>query len=253
VAAVLLTLLFGKLIFDLHPLLTALSLLLAVVGASVCARSAGLSDITPLGPVGQATQALVGGLAPGQPEVNIAAGSVVAGGATHTSILLWSLRAGRALGAPARSQVLAALWGSVLGALLCAPAYVLLVKAYALGSQRLPAPTGIQWKAMGEVMAGGLAALPPGALPAVSAAAALGLVLAALGATRAGFFLPSAMAMGIGVLVPVDYSLAILLGAVLVRAVPRLHATGPVAGAGLIAGDSLVGVVVALLTSLGLL
>jgi putative OPT family oligopeptide transporter len=253
VAVVLGAVVLGKLVFDLPPLLTALALLLTVVGASVCARSAGLTDISPLGPVGQATQALVGGLAPGQPAINIAAGSVVAGGATHTPILLWSLGAGRALGAPVRNQVLAALLGSVLGSLLCAPAYLLLVRSYALGSERLPAPTGIQWKAMGEVVAGGLAALPPGALPAVAAAAALGALLAVLGATRAGALFPSAMAVGIGVLVPVDYSLAIVLGALLLRAVPRWRQPGAVAGAGLIAGDSLVGVAAALLNSMGLL
>ena len=165
-------------------------------------------------------------------------------------ILLWSLGAGRALGASARSQIVAALVGSVLGAIVCAPAYVLLVRAFTLGSPRLPAPTGIQWKAMGEVVAQGLSALPPGALPAVAAAAVIGVILAALGSVR---WLPSAMAMGIGILVPVDYSMAFVLGAVIVRAVPALRERGPVAGAGLIAGDSLVGIAVALLMSFALL
>ena len=244
------TILLGKLVFDLHPLYTALALLVSILGASVCARAAGLTDLSPLGPVGQVTQAIYGGLAPGQPSVNIAAGSVVAGDATHAPILLWSLGAGRSLGASPRSQIVAALVGSVLGAIVCAPAYVLLVRAFTLGSPRLPAPTGIQWKAMGEVVAQGLSALPPGALPAVAAAAVIGVILAALGSVR---WLPSAMAMGIGILVPVDYSMAFVLGALLVRAVPALRERGPVAGAGLIAGDSLVGIAVALLMSFALL
>src|SRR5205085_4723522 len=86
--------LLGKLVFDLHPLHTALALLVSVLGASVCARAAGLTDLSPLGPVGQVTQAMYGGLAPGQPAVNIAAGSVVAGDACHAPILLWSLGSG---------------------------------------------------------------------------------------------------------------------------------------------------------------
>jgi uncharacterized oligopeptide transporter (OPT) family protein len=249
--AALATLVLGKLVFGLSPLLTALALLLSVVGASVCARAAGLTDIAPLGPVGQATQAVVGGIAPGQPAINIAAGSVVAGGATETGILLWSLRAGRSLGATPRNQIAAAIAGCAVGAAICGPAYALFVRAYGLGSTRLPAPTGIQWKTMGEVVARGLSALPAGALPAVIVAGAIGVVLAAVGSSRAGKWVPSAMAMGIGVLVPVDYSLAFVLGALLARG--ALRGRGPVIGAGLIAGDSLVGVTVALLNALGVL
>ncbi|HET7788520.1 MAG TPA: OPT/YSL family transporter [Myxococcales bacterium] len=253
VAAAVAIVVLGHVVFRLPAPLTALALLLSVVGASVCARAAGLTDISPLGPIGQATQAAVGGLAPGQAALNVAAGSVVAGGATQTGILLWSLGAGRALRATPRSQVAAAVAGSTLGAIICAPAYALFVRAYGLGSPRLPVPTGIQWKAMGEVVARGLSALPPGALPAVIAAGATGIALAALGSSRAGRWFPSAMAMGIGVLVPVDYSLSFVLGAFLVRGVRGLRGRGPVIGAGLIAGDSLVGVTVALLTALGVL
>ncbi|HEY6909415.1 MAG TPA: OPT/YSL family transporter [Myxococcales bacterium] len=252
-AAALATLVVGNVVFGLSAPLTALALLLSVVGASVCARAAGLTDLSPLGPVGQATQAVVGGLAPGLPALNVAAGSVVAGGATQTAILLWSMRAGRTLRASPRSQIAAAIAGSALGAAICAPAYALFVHAYGLGSARLPVPTGIQWKAMGEVVAHGLSALPAGALAAVIVAGAAGVIFAALGSTRAGGWVPSAMAMGIGVLVPVDYSLSFVLGALLAHAAPGLRGRGPVIGAGLIAGDSLVGVSVALLTALGLL
>src|SRR5262249_56514177 len=99
-------------------------------------------------------------------------------------VLLWSLGSGLRHGTSPRSQIAAALAGSVLGSLLCAPAYVLLVKAFTLGSARLPAPTGVQWRAMGEVVAQGLSALPPGALPAVAVAFSLGVALAALGRVR---------------------------------------------------------------------
>jgi uncharacterized oligopeptide transporter (OPT) family protein len=247
----------GKVVFGLHPAYTVLALLFSIVGASVCARSAGLTDISPLGPVGQLTQAVFGGLVAGRPTANIAAGSVVAGDATHTGVFLWSLRCGRALGAPVRGQITAALAGTALGALVCVPAYAVLTGAYGLGSPKLPVPTGVQWKTMAEVLAQGLGALPAGALPAVAAAAAFGISLAALGTTRARNVLPSAVAMGIGVLVPVDYSLATVCGSALLylasRIKPTLRDTGPVAGAGLIAGHSLVGIVVALLTSMGLL
>jgi len=252
------TVLIGKVVFDLRPLYTVLALGLSVLGASICARSAGLTDLSPLGTVGQVTQAVYGALAPAQPAVNIAAGSVVAGAATQTSVLLWSLKAGRLLRAPLRGQVVAALAGCVVGALLCMPAYGLLLRAYGLTSTDLPMPTALQWKVMGEVVAQGLAALPPGALRAVAAATVVGIVLAALEERGARRFVPPAFAVGIGALVPFDYSLTIACGAAVVvvggRFWPWLRSAGAgVAAAGLIAGDSLVGVAVALLRSFGAL
>jgi len=252
------TVVIGKVVFDLRPLYTVLALGLSVLGASICARSAGLTDLSPLGTVGQVTQAVYGAIAPGQPAVNIAAGSVVAGAATQTSMLLWSLKAGRLLRAPVGRQVAAALAGCVLGALLCMPAYGLLLRAYGLTSTDLPMPTALQWKVMGEVVAQGLAALPPGALRAVVAAAAVGIVLATAEESRARRLVPPAVAVGIGALVPFDYSLTIACGAAVVvvggRFWPWLRtAAAGVAAAGLIAGDSLVGVAVALLRSFGAL
>jgi putative OPT family oligopeptide transporter len=251
------TVVVGKVVFDLSPLHTVLALLLSILGSSVCARSAGLTDFSPLGTVGQATQAAYGALAPGQPVVNVAAGSVVAGAATETSMLLWSLKTGRLLRAPVAGQAAAALAGCVVGAVLCMPAYGLLVRAYGLTSPELPMPTALQWKAMGEVVAKGLAALPPGALHAVVVAGAVGIVLAIAEESRVRRFVPPAVAVGLGVLLPLEYSLTISCGAALVAAGGRFWRWRPdaagVAGAGLIAGDALVGIAVALLRSFGLL
>jgi len=247
----------GSVAFDLPPPHAALALAISVVGATVCARSAGLTDISPSGPVGQLAQAVQGWLGPGRPALNIAAGSVVAGGATETGVLLWSLAAGRALRAPVRGQVLAAFAGCALGAMLCTPAYTLLARTLVLGSSRLPSPTGVQWKATGEIVARGLGALPPASLPAVAVATGLGLLLAILGTSRAARYVPSGIAVGIGMLVPFDYSLAVFCGAAVVWFVARFRPGsaqyGAVVGAGLIAGESLVGVLAALLTSFELL
>lgn len=248
----------GKIVFDLSPWHTGLALVLSALGSSICARSAGLTDFAPLGTVGQATQAVYGALAPGRPAVNVAAGSVVAGAATETSMLLWSLKAGRLLRAPVRGQVVAALAGCVIGAFLCMPAYGLLLRAYGLASPDLPMPTALQWKAMGEVVAQGLSALPPGSLRAVVLAGIAGIVLAVAEESPVKRFAPPAVAVGIGALLPFDYSLTISCGAALVAVGGRFWRplrpdAAAVAGAGLIAGDSLIGVVVALLRSLGLL
>lgn len=258
VAATVATLVAGKVVFNLSPWHTGLALLLAVLGSGVCARSAGMTDFAPLGTVGQATQAAYGALAPGQPVVNVAAASVVAGAATETSLLLASLKTGRLLRAPVRGQAAASLAGCIVGTFLCVPAYVLLLRAYGLTSPALPMPTALQWKAMGEVVAQGLSALPPGALRAVLIAGVAGIVLAAVEESPFKRFVPPAVAVGIGALIPLEYSLTILCGAAVVAASSRLRRpwrpeTVAAVGAGLIAGDSLVGVAIALLRSFGLL
>jgi uncharacterized oligopeptide transporter (OPT) family protein len=79
-----------------------------------------------------------------------------------------------------------------------------------------------------------------------------------LAATRAGRLLPSPFAMGVGLLVPFDFTLAMVCGAILMAAAVRFRPqswseSGPAAGGGLIAGESVVGLTAALLTSLGLL
>jgi putative OPT family oligopeptide transporter len=258
VGATLLAVIVANRVLHLSPLHTVVAFALSVIGASICARSAGLTDVSPFGPVGQLTQLLYGAFAPGLPSVNIAAGSIVSGDATQTAVTLWSFRAGRELRAPVLSQMRGALAGCVLGAIVCVPAYALFVRAYGLGSARLPAPTGVQWKTVGSILARGAAALPAGAAVAVFVAGIVAVLLAALGTSRRWSYLPSAFATGIGMLVPFEYSLAIVCGALFLAIVRRLRGDfwssyGAVLGAGLIAGDSFAGVLAAILTSTGLL
>ena len=258
ICAVLATVVVGKTAFGLRPWHTLVAVLLSVIGASICARSAGLTDVSPLGPIGQLTQLVYGLFAPGAPAVNIAAGSIVAGDATQTPVALWSLRAGRAVQAPVRAQIGGAFFGCAVGALVCIPAYAAFVRAYGIGSTRLPVPTALQWKAMGEIVARGPDALPQGATLAAAAAGAFGVIVSVLGATRLGRYLPSVFAMGVGMLIPFEYSLAIVAGAALVSIGRRFRPEfwsryAAATGGGLIAGDAVVGFFAALLTSVGLL
>ena len=249
------TVIVGKIVFHLSAVHTVFALFLSVLGSSICARSAGLTDFSPLGTVGQATQAVYGPLAPGQAAVNVAAGSVVAGAATQTSVLLWSLKVGRLLRAPVQPQAIAALLGCLVGALICMPAYGLLLHAYGLTSAELPMPTALQWRAMGDMVAQGRAALPPGALRAVLIAGAVGIALATAEETRLRRFVPPAVAVGLGALLPLEYSLTIACGAGVATVWTRFWRLRPdiagVTAAGLVAGDSVVGIAVALLRSFG--
>ena len=244
--------------FGLHPLAGALALALSLPLASVCARAAGRTDFSPVGDMGQLTQAVVGAIATAEPAATIGAGAIVSGEAAQTGVSLWSLRAGSRLGASPRRQARAMLLGVAVGSLAAVPAYLLLARAYGIGTAAFPAPTAARFKALAEVLAGGAAAMPRGAAWAAAAAFALGVLLEVAGRTRVARWLPSAGAMGVGIIAPAHYAFAICLGALLATAWRRAR-PGPAsvhaapAGAGLIAGESVMGLVVALLVAAGIM
>ena len=244
--------------FGMHPLITVLALALSVLLASVAARSAGQTDFTPLGTLGQLGQVLFGPLTLGQPAVNIAAASVAAGDAAQSTTLVYMQRAGDPLGVRLRTTWACSLVGIVVGSLACVPSYLLITHAYGLGSEALPASSARTWKAVTEVVAQGGAALPADAVRAAWIGLALGVVLSLLSRGRLRAWLPSAVAMGMGFIIPAYYSITICLGALLFALARRRRpdATdhlGPAIASGAIAGESLMGVAIAILISTGVL
>jgi uncharacterized oligopeptide transporter (OPT) family protein len=258
----------GVLGFGYSPLHLGGALVAALVLGSVCARAAGETDIAPVGQFGTLVQ--IGASAVGGPTVSLLSGSVVAGSATQTAQSLWAFRAGHDLGARPRAQLVAQFLGAAVGTLVAVPTYVLVTRAYGLGSEQMPAISALSWKATSLALGGGLAtAAGSGRALAFGLAFALGAVLSLLGRRpRWQTLLPSSTALGIGLLMPVSLSAAGVCGIVVVAAA-RHFATrgGPLPGpaatdleetfgsaaAGAMAGESLMGVAIAALTAAGVL
>jgi uncharacterized oligopeptide transporter (OPT) family protein len=207
--------------------------------------------------VGQLAQAGFGVAAPGQAVLNVVAGAVVSGAASHTSGSLWSLQAGRLLGANASRQLLVQLSGLLLGAAVAVPTYFLLVSVHGLGSEALPVPSGQQFKAVAELTSKGLGGMPPASALATGVAFAVGVVLSVAARGRLAHVLPSAAAMGIGFFVPAYYAVTLCVGALLAAGVARLRPsatqTSQAAGAGAIVGESLMSVLLSALVAFGLM
>jgi len=243
--------------FQLSPLSFLLALVLTFPLSAVCARATGQTDIAPMSPVGQLAQVGFGMVVPGQPGLNVTAGAVVSGAASHTCGSLWSLQAGRLLGASASRQLLVQLPGLLLGAAVAIPTYYLLVSAHGLGSQTLPVPTGQQFKAVAELTSKGLGGMPASSTLATGLAFLVGLLLSAGARGRLARWLPSAAAMGMGFVVPAYYAMTLCLGSLLAAVVGRLRpsATQTVqsAGAGAIVGEAFLSVIIAALIAFGLL
>ncbi len=245
----------GKALFGLHPLAALAALVAALVLAVVSSRAAGETDLAPVGQVGTLTQVLFSGFGP---ILSILAGSVSMGTSSQAAQTLWAFKAGRRLGGSPRAQLTAQLLGALIGGIVVVPVYLVIVKAYGIGTENLPAPAAISWRATAEAVRGGFAALPPHAAVAGALGLAVGVLLS-LGARRPwGRALPSPAAMGIAMMMPASLALAALVGAVLAVLVKRLRPSVDQESltslaAGGIAGESVMGVIIAALVVTGIL
>lgn len=244
------------------PLPTAVvAVLLAGLLAMVAARVVGETGIPPIGALGKIAQLGTGSLAPGLPAANLMGANVTGGAAGQTADLLNDLKAGALLGATPAPLFAAQLLGVAVGSVFGTASYLLLIPdpAGQLLSPEWPAPAVTTWKAVAEVMAGGMAALPPLSLPAAALGALAGLLLACWqhrAPARLAAWAPSASAAGLAFVIPAWIAFGLCLGALSARLLERLAphwaARALLAtAAGLVAGESLAGVAAAMAQLLG--
>jgi OPT family oligopeptide transporter len=256
----------GWLGFGYAPKFVLLSLVASVILGGICARAAGETDIAPVGQMGTLAQIVSSA---GGPVASLLSGSIVAGSTTQTAQSLWAFRAGRNLGASPRSQIVAQLFGAFVGALVVVPTYVIVTRVYGIGTEQMPAATALSWKATSQALSGGLSS-GSGDRHGWAAAIAfiVGTVFTLLGRRpRWEKYVPSPTALGIAFLTPVSLTACATVGALAaVVARRRMTATasptttaadieGSVGAlaAGALAGESLMGVVIAILAAAGIL
>ena len=243
------------LVFGVNPLLGLAAVAVSLVLIDVCVRTAGETDIAPLGSLGQLVQLALGVLAPSAPPVNVACASISAGAAAESALTVNVLKAGQTLGASVSAQLKVQLLGALVGVLVALPAYALFTSVHPLGGSALPAPGALGWKALAALGHTGAAALPPGAGIAAGAGVALALLLGLLGRTRIGRVLPSPTALAVAFLVPATTGAALATGGLLLVVLRRRWpATEPLASplaAGGIAGEALLSLAIAILMATG--
>lgn len=241
---------------DLH--MGFFAVLLTFVLAVVAARVSGETGIPPIGALGKVTQLTFGFMNPTNVTENLMTANVTGGAAGQCSDLLHDLKAGLVLGASVRAQAAAQFLGVLTGSLAGSAAYLVLVPdpASMLLTKEWPAPAVATWKAVAELLRGGLETVPQGAITASIVGAIVGAGLAVLNKQlpeKYAHWCPSAVSVGLAFVIPASNSISLLLGAGLAAVAGRIapnwarRFTLPIA-AGLVAGESLAGVASALWT-----
>ena len=236
----------GELALGVPPAISALALAASAVLTAAAARATGETDNTPAGALGGLGQIAVGAIAPGGVAAPLGAGGVIQGTAMHSSAMLGNWRTGLVLGTEPRAQLVAQLIGVAVGAVASGAVFELIRRGYGLASEAMPSPVARSWAATAEVVQHGVAAMPDHAPLAAVIGAATGVALVV--ASRRWPQVPSPVAIGMAFLLPPYLSLTMAIGAVgfaiVGRARPAWHAThAATLASGLIAGESLVGLI----------
>ena len=200
--------------------------------------------------MGKVTQLTFGALMPGQIHANLLAANVTAGAASHAGDLLTDMKAGYLVGARPRYQVVAQVFGVLVGAVFAAVAYSVLVKPEQLGGEQWPAPAAVVWKSVAELLSKGISNMEWHKLRALEIAAAIGAFLALVETAlpaKIRQWLPSVNGVGIAMTVPFANSFSMFFGAVLAwifqKAKPKLaERFTVVVSSGFIAGETLMAV-----------
>lgn len=242
-------------IFDIPIVMGTFATLVTFALATVAARVSGETTVTPIGAMGKVTQLLFGALRPGDATANLMTANVTGGAASHTADILHDMKCGLLVGASPRAQSIAQTVGILGGALLGSAAYLVLIPdpQHMLLTDEWPAPAVVTWRAVAELFSQGLSAMPEGSEEAMAIGAIVGVVLAILEKVlpeKARVWVPSPASLGLSFVIQAWTCFSLFLGSLVGWALRKWAPKWsndyltPLAS-GVIAGESLMGVAIA--------
>ena len=240
-------------VFGIPAWAGVIAVILAILMGFVASRVTGETDITPTKALGPVTQMTFGAMTPGNLTGNIMSANVTGGIGLHAADLLTTLKTGWLLGAKPRHQLYAQLFGVIAGSIFIVPAFRIIIPDPAvLGDTEWPAPSCLVWEGVSRAFANGVSSLDHSVKIAILIGLGLGFVLAIVekfAPRRTRAYVPSANGLGIAMVIPGANSVAMFLGALVAEILRRRQQDGLVipVSSGLIAGESIMGILVALI------
>ena len=246
----------GAILWHITWWMGVIALLATFLLVIVAARATGETDITPVGPLSKITQLTFGAIKPGDVGINLMTANLTAGSVAQAGDLLTDLKSGYLLGARPRQQFLAQFIGVVAGGLATVPIFfVLIPDASHLATEKWPAPAALTWRAVAELLSKGVGALHPSARWGMVIGGSLGILLPLLERAMPKWkrFIPSPTGLGLAFTINGFNVIMMFIGSLSALLItrrwpkPAKEFIIPVSS-GIIAGESLMGVAIALLT-----
>jgi uncharacterized oligopeptide transporter (OPT) family protein len=256
-----LTVYLGHIWFGIHYLLGLLAIPLVFVFTLIAVTSTGLTAITPGGALGKLTQITYGALAPGNVTTNLMTAGITSEVALNASNLLMDIKPSYMLGGKPRLQAIGHVLGIFAGGLVAVPVFYSLFHGdiSLFTSDSLPLPGAAVWKGVSEVLTKGLSNLHVTAQIAAGVGAILGIVIEILNKKSHGKFPFSGVGLGLGFVLRFTDAWSMALGT-LIFWVARKKCTNKESvsyralvenqetlAAGVIAGGSIIGIILILL------
>jgi len=249
--------------FGVPWLLAFISLPLILVLTVICANSMALTSWTPTGALAKITQFTMGAIDRTNPASNLIPAGMTAEISANAANLLSDIKPGYMLGAKPRQQAIGHVIGVLSGALVCVPLYFLLFlppgqagvrSAATIVSDKFAMPAAVQWQGVAELIARGIGSLPLSAVVSMIVAAICAAAIEITNIASKGRLPLSAVSIGLGVVLPPEYTLPMWVGAMLFWLQARRHSSPGTRGhaiwkegcesicAGLISGSALLGI-----------
>lgn len=255
--------------FGVPLLLGALALPLIFVLTLIAASSTALTSITPTGATSKIPQFIFGAADPKHPPTNLMSAVMCVEVASNASNLLMDIKPGYMLGGKPRHQAIGHVIGILAGALASTPLFFLLFLSdrapgesvqQAMTSDQFTFPSAIQYKGVSElvtsIFGGGSGTLLTGSIvTSMIVAGIAGLILELARIFTKNKFPLSPLAIGLGVVITPESTMAMFAGALFFWAMHTLYGENkegrgnllwvqthePIC-AGIIAGAALVGI-----------
>ena len=248
--------------FGVPWLLSFISLPLIFVLTIICANSMALTSWTPTGSLAKITQFSMGAIDRTNPASNLIPAAMTSEVAANASNLLSDIKPGYMLGAKPRQQAVGHVIGIFSGALVGVPLFFLLFLPEVNGvrspatiiSEQFAMPSAVQWKGVAELIMKGLKGLPPSAIISMAVAAIAAIAIEVARIATKGRFPLSAVAIGLGVILPPESTFGMFVGALIFWIMKMRHPKPGTRGhdiwvegmepicAGLISGAALMGI-----------
>lgn len=256
-----LTVYLGHIWFGIHYWLGIIAIPLVFIFTLIAVTSTGLTAITPGGALGKLTQITYGALAPGNVTTNLMTAGITSEVSLNASNLLMDIKPSYMLGGKPRLQALGHILGVFAGGLVAVPVFYSIFHGdiSLFTTDALPLPSALVWKGVSEVLTKGLSNLHITAQWAAAIFAVLGIVIEILNKKMNGKFPISGVGLGLGFVLRFTDAWSMALGTLIFWIAKKICKNKEGVGyrtfvdnqetlaAGVIAGGSIIGIILILL------